>query len=144
MSHPSFQHIASTIPGPLSSSQSPTYRVSATNIGRQNAPCCSPVTNLQPHPCHLASQQLSRPRTPHVVSLQPTYHSVYPRPCPSGHPHPKPLTSHPSDAPVSSSIPCYPPANISTQTPACCDLVTLDLLPHPSHLTSWCRRVSSD
>ena len=99
-----------------------------------------PVTDLQPHPSHLVSQQPSRPRTLRVVSPQPTYHSV----CPSGHPHPKSLVSHSSDWPASLSLPCYAPLNIPTQTPACRVLTTLDPLPHPSHVTSWRRGVSSD
>ena len=138
-----YQHIASTIPGPHSNCRSPTYPVSATNIYRQNAPCHAPVTDLRPHPSHLASQQSSRPQTPRVMSLQLTHHSVQPRPCPSGHPHPKALTSHPSDWPASSSIPCYAPANISTN-PAYYVLATSDLLSHLSYVASCRRRVSSN
>ena len=39
--HPSYHHVASTIPGPHSSSRSHTYRVSANNICTQRAACRS-------------------------------------------------------------------------------------------------------
>ena len=111
-------------------------------ISRQSAPCRVPVTNLQPHPSHLASQQPSRSRTPRLVSSQPTCHSFYTRSCPSGHPHPKP-SSHFSDYLASSSIPCYAPLNIPTPNPACRVLVTTHSLIQPTPIISP-RRFQSD
>ena len=119
MLHPSHRWISSTFP----------CHIPATS--RQSTPCHVSVTNLQPHLSHLASQQPSRPRMLHVVSLQLTCHIV----SPSGHSHLKPFMLHSSNWPASSSIPCYAPLN-SPPKP----LHTMSLWPwihsliHPSYI----------